>query len=294
MAAELEAATWPELQRLATSHPESGIHFQESIILVRAEDVDVPSQCPWSSDCLGPDPWFKNVVLDFSIISNPDFAAAAYGQKFMSVCINPAIYLSWLASECVKKGAVLQRGDLKHISEAALLHKTGDRASLVVNCTGLGAVKLQGILDESMYPIRGQTVLVSNHPGRMFAVLGTEDRTEELCYIMERALGGGTILGGSYQIGNWDSEPDMELAMRIMERATEVCPDLTNGHGSEALRVIRHGVGLRPARKDGIRIQRETIEGIPIVHNYGHGGYGYQTSWGCARRVLKEALNREQ
>lgn len=73
----------------------------------------------------------------------------------------------------------------------------------------------------------------------------------------------------------------------------ELCPQLTNGKGIEALDVIRHGVGLRPLRIDGVRLERERLQDLWIVHNYGHGGFGYQSSYGCAQaaaRLVEEAL----
>lgn len=68
-----------------------------------------------------------------------------------------------------------------------------------------------------------------------------------------------------------------------MKRAVEVCPKLTGGRGIEHLDIIRHGVGLRPAREGGTRIESEKINGVWVVHNYGHAGYGYQASYGCAQ-----------
>ena len=75
-------------------------------------------------------------------------------------------------------------------------------------------------------------------------------------------VGGGTILGGCSQEGNWDSRFDPNLANRIMKRAVELCPSLTNGKGMEHLSIIRHGVGLRPLRLQGARIEREEIDGL--------------------------------
>ena len=114
--------------------------------------------------------------------------------------------------------------------------------------------------------------------------------------------GGGTILGGSYQKHTWSpSTPDPSLAVRIMTRCVALNPSLTNGKGIEHLEVIRHGVGLRPIRLGGTRLEKEKIlppaaaetqnneketggkeDGVWVVHNYGHGGYGYQASYGCA------------
>lgn len=75
--------------------------------------------------------------------------------------------------------------------------------------------------------------------------------------------------------------------MRIMKRAVELCPALTGGKGIEHLDIIRQGVGLRPLRLDGVRLEKERINGVRVVHNYGHGGYGYQSSYGCAQVAVK-------
>ena len=72
-----------------------------------------------------------------------------------------------------------------------------------------------------------------------------------------------------------------------MKRAVEVCPALTDGKGIEHLSIIRHGVGLRPLRIGGTRVEKEKIHDIWMIHNYGHGGYGYQSSYGCSQTVVK-------
>lgn len=167
------------------------------------------------------------------------------------------------------------------------MHHTGQKADVLVNCTGLLASKLGGVMDKDVIPARGQIVLVRNDPGVMMTVSGTDDAEDEVCYIMQRAAGGGTILGGTYQKGSWESQPDPTQALRIMQRAVEMCPALTGGKGVEALSVIRHGVGLRPLRTSGLRLETERIGGAWVVHNYGHAGWGYQASYGCSEDVKK-------
>lgn len=142
-------------------------------------------------------------------------------------------------------------------------------------------------MDKSVIPARGQIVVVRNDPGVMLTISGTDDGDDEVCYIMQRAAGGGTILGGTYQKGNWESQPDPNQALRIMKRAVEICPALTGGKGVEALSVIRHGVGLRPLREGGVRLETEKVGENWVVHNYGHGGWGYQGSYGCADGVVE-------
>lgn len=205
---------------------------------------------------------------------------------------------------------MFRRKIFAHISDAANAHHSGARAELIVNCTGLSAGRLGGVEDKNMIPARGQTVLVRNHSAFMCFI---DDDQENLSYVMQRAAGknvphvpafelrltqsvpgGGTLLGGCYQQGNWDPQVDLNLANSIMKRAVDVCPALTGGKGFEHLDIIRHGVGLRPLRLGGTRLEREKIDGVWVVHNYGHGGYGYQSSYGCAQAAVKlvdEALS---
>lgn len=210
------------------------------------------------------------------------------GAEFTSVCINTAIYLPWLVGQCRALGVVFKRAVLKHIEEASGMgHTAGAYGTVVVNCSGLQACRLGGVMDKDVYPARGQTVIVRNEVEPMIALSGTEDGDDELCYTMTRAAGGGTIIGGTYQKGNWDANPDPNIAIRIMKRAVEIQPELAGGKGIEGLDIIRHGVGLRPARTGGVRIETEHIGGTAVVHNYGHAGWGYQGSYGCAERVVE-------
>lgn len=168
----------------------------------------------------------------------------------------------------------MKRAVFKHIADAGApgVHHSGQPADLVVNCTGLSASKLGGVEDKTVVPARGQIVVVRNSAPAMCGTSGTDDGPDEACYIMTRAAGGGTILGGCYQKGNWESQPDPSLAIRIMQRCVDICPELTGGKGIEHLDIIRHGVGLRPVREGGTRIEKETINGVVTVHNYGAGG----------------------
>lgn len=111
------------------------------------------------------------------------------GTAFTSVCINTALYLPWLASQCLKNGVHFQRKIFKHISEAANAFHSGEKADVVVNCTGLSALTLGGVEDKKMMPARGQIVLVRNEANVMCTSSGTDDGEDEACYIMQRAAG---------------------------------------------------------------------------------------------------------
>lgn len=72
------------------------------------------------------------------------------------------------------------------------------------------------------------------------------------------------------------------------------------------IEVLDTYVGFRPGRKGGARVEIEEmggegdsgrggkgkgkakkIEGVYVIHNYGHGSGGYQCSIGCAEEVVE-------
>jgi D-amino-acid oxidase len=145
-------------------------------------------------------------TLQFRIVPgselDPQFDSAT---AFTSVCINTAIYLPYLASQCLKNGAIIKRGIVTHIADAADLHHSGKKADIIINCTGLGAQKLGGVEDKIVYPARGQIVVVRNDPKIMTSVSGTDDGSDETTYIMQRAA--GMSLTKILVICKWSSLP---------------------------------------------------------------------------------------
>ncbi|KAF1810366.1 D-amino-acid oxidase [Eremomyces bilateralis CBS 781.70] len=283
--AQLERETWPELQRLVNDVPDAAIHYQPVKLYNRAKDAGSPTG-EWFSSLMKENPWYQNLVPDFRVLSPSELPEGVdSGKGFTSVCINSAVYLPWLVSQCLKNGVVFKRAVVSHLSEVYGMHHTGKQADIAINCTGLSSLKLGGVMDTKLFPGRGQIVVVRNEAGVMPSISGTDDGGDEVTYIMERAAGGGTILGGCFQKHSWESQPDPNLAIRIMKRAVALCPSLTNGKGIEALSIIRHGVGLRPLREGGPRVEKERFDGKWVVHCYGHGGYGYQSSYGSALEV---------
>ena len=106
------------------------------------------------------------------------------------MCINTAIYLPWLVSRCLESGVIFKRVVFDHISEASDVHHSGEKADVIINCTGLSAGKLGGVEDRNMVPARGQIVLVRNKgDGGMYATSGTDFGKDDFCYTMTRAAG---------------------------------------------------------------------------------------------------------
>ncbi|RUP49518.1 hypothetical protein BC936DRAFT_142334 [Jimgerdemannia flammicorona] len=106
-----------------------------------------------------------------------------------------------------------------------------------------------------------------------------------MTYIIPRD-NGEVVLGGTAQKHDFTATADPATADSIKRRVCEMYPALAHGKGPEALLVVRHGVGLRPSREGNVRIETEriaTLDGkiVIVCHNYGHGGCGYQSSWGA-------------
>ena len=280
----LEKDTWPYLRDLARNSPDAAIHFQDTKCVMRTKDQGTEKYQAYENSSKNY-PWLKHWKLPREELPK----GVDEVVMFQSVCINTAIYLPWLVSQCLKNGVIFRRVAIDHIGDAAGFHASGKPAHLVVNCSGLGAKALGGVEDQQLYPVRGQTVLVREENDSMYAVSGTDGPADDRDYQMMRAAGGGTVLGGCSQEGSWDGQVDLDLAERIKQRAIKACPALIAGKdssGTEGLSVIRHGVGLRPARHGGPRIELETFSGLELVHCYGHAGAGYQQSYGSAVEVL--------
>jgi D-amino-acid oxidase len=72
-----------------------------------------------------------------------------------------------------------------------------------------------------------------------------------------------------YQSKRRSEDVDTALAERIAMRCVALAPELTGGKGVESLDIVRHGVGLRPSRHGGARVETEVRDYGLVVHNYG-------------------------
>jgi D-amino-acid oxidase len=191
-----------------------------------------------------------------------------YGLRFVVPLVEMPLYLPWLAERVRADGAEMHRRRIHSLQELA-----EDGVDAIVNCSGLAARELVG--DESIYPVRGQIVRVTN-PGLTMSVRD-EKHPAGRAYVHPRAH--DCILGGTLE-HSWDTRVDLETAESILRRCRDIAPAL-----AEAA-VIEHVVGLRPARPV-VRLEEGAVEdqGPRILHNYGHGGAGITISWGCADEV---------
>jgi len=181
----------------------------------------------------------------------------------------------------LKRGIEVKRTTVNDIRE---LTDDADTKA-VFNCTGIGAYSLKGVEDKLIYPTRGQVMLVENPktPMERMYFRSPQRVNKDTTYVFPRNPGGGVILGGCRFDNEWSGEVDLEFAEDIKRRCCELAPELGK---PEDLKVIQHGVGLRPSRKGGPRLEKEEIGKTIVIHNYGAGGTGYQASWGMAKDAV--------
>ncbi|KXS21024.1 nucleotide-binding domain-containing protein [Gonapodya prolifera JEL478] len=261
------------------------------------------------------DPWFANFVPGYRHLLPHELPpSCTFGYVFQGVSIDVPNYLLFLLRTFRRMGGVVKVASVGHIDELFAADAEGGKApTFVVNCAGMGARKLGGVEDQKIFPTRGQTVLI-RAPGFNEQWM----RFDEVCYVIPRPDGSGTVCcGGTFQADEWDLEPHLDSAASMLRRCVAIAPGLLRSSwgGQSApeqaaapadpdapmldfpdVEIIRHQVGLRPSRIGGARVEVEwrQVPSLPhqslVVHNYGHSGYGYQSSWGTASHVLALAL----
>ncbi|KAK4053017.1 hypothetical protein OIV83_001751 [Microbotryomycetes sp. JL201] len=224
-----------------------------------------------------------------------------YGASFQCIQIDTPAYLPWLVTKFATNGGRLHRATLQSLQDVQSIfpHNSVD---VIVNCTGLGARHL--VSDEDVFPTRGQLVIIR-------APWITEGRTRlgkgVYTYTIPRR-NGDVVLGGSANANETDPQPWPWLTEQIKRRCLELQPELSppekrKGGTIEDLDVKELACGLRPTRKGGIRLEidPEPVHvgniSVPLVHCYGHGGYGYQSSWASARvaaELAEQALKPQR
>ena len=80
--------------------------------------------------------------------------------------------------------------------------------ALIFNCTGLGSRELIG--DADLHPVRGQLAILEPQPEVRYAALGN------FGYMFPRP--DGIILGGTFELDQWDTTPDPKTIAGIIAR----------------------------------------------------------------------------
>ncbi|KIK70227.1 hypothetical protein GYMLUDRAFT_213420 [Collybiopsis luxurians FD-317 M1] len=256
-----------------------------------------------------------SILPDFRQLRTDELVeGAVQGFAFTSVTFDIPRYLPYLLARFLSAGGSTVRGAVGHIQ--SLLEggvglfsgslKGPSPPDAVVLCVGLGARFLGGIEDKNMFPVRGQTVLIRAPWVRDMPVFTDFKDDAIIPYVIPRK-GGEVIVGGTFHTNDWYPKPRQEITERILAKALRLYPDIAPPEirakrepTVDDLRplIVDVGVGLRPYRHGGVRVGVEWMEQssspiiekgrkIPVIFNYGHGGNGYQSSWGSATIALE-------
>ncbi|CAG9985016.1 unnamed protein product, partial [Clonostachys byssicola] len=275
---EWDRVTYLKFQELAKTHPECGIEAMDlrSVYEDDIENVDLLSQTTNKI-------WYNDLVGGIRYLPKEELPQGTkFGFEVSTFVINVQKYLPWLQAEAAKLGIELRRAIIDDLSEIPGQLPT---TSAIFNCTGLGSLTLKGVEDQDVYPAKGQVYLVEAPPSGISKMYfrSSQRLGSHSTHVFPRGKDGGVILGGCRLNGDSNEEFDSAIGQSIKERCCALVPELGR---PEDLRIIKQGVGFRPSRINGARIELERKYGVKVIHNYGAGGSGYQASWGMAKAAV--------
>ncbi|MDO0936590.1 FAD-dependent oxidoreductase [Streptomyces sp. DG2A-72] len=215
-------------------------------------------------------PEWSTLLPDFRMCEPDELPAGfASGYRFTVPLIDMPVYLQYLLRRFKKAGGTVQHttvGSLDGVEDAYV----------IVNCAGLAGGELSG--DPDVRPIRGQHVVVENPGITEFFSEDTGLSPDLMCFYPH---GKTVVLGGTAIDHDGSFHVDATAARAILERCAAIEPRLADAT------VLEHRVGVRPTRAE-VRVGAEPGEnGVPLFHNYGHGGAGVTLSWGCAGEIVR-------
>ena len=255
--ARWSATTYDMLAREAETRV-PGVVMRETLVLYReASDRSVPL------------PGWAAAVGEVRAADRDELPPGyARGLRFVVPLVEMPEYLPYLQEQVLAAGATQVVRRVRRLDDVLDL-----APDVIVNAAGMGAGAL--VDDDTVYPVRGQIVRVTN-PGLTLSVRD-EQHPGGRAYVHPRSA--DCILGGTLEAGSWNTEADPAETMAIVERCTDIVPGLADAQ------VIESVAGLRPGRPE-VRVELdESVMPVPVVHNYGHGGSGITIGWGCAHDV---------
>ncbi|NGP88133.1 FAD-dependent oxidoreductase [Fodinibius halophilus] len=258
---------------------------------------DRPDYCDWMLN-------YQPVEeLDTDSIPRRPGNNTLYGWSFNCIFADWSLYLPALYELYQDSGGT--------ITQQKLVSKNIDSlpTDTIINCSGTGSPSLFDDPSEEQLIVRGHLLHKVDAP----LLKNSKDETVSYNYTPKASVYSDTkgeasdvycyprkdgwILGGSRQTGtlghtDWDEDKEnyevdgisfpkqiIDLNSEILENrfgaSVSLSDDLTPSVG---YRYIRN-------RKNGLRLESETVANRQVIHNYGHGGAGVTLSWGCALKI---------
>ena len=289
---DFDKSTLPDLSRWTTVTFDRLQQLYQSETHKWEEDGIELVTCHWLMRTHQPLPWWKDLFPEFKELNEVESKEAQIPQgkfckvwRFKSFTIRSTRYLAWLRRNFVESGGKVEKCRINSLSELSAY-------DVIINCTGLGARELVG--DESVYPIKGQIVVVDAPNVREYWDSGVSFVLPHSDYV---------LLGCTEEYNEWSTTVSDAVTQEIFKECVEMVPKL------QGAKIVGSWACLRPMRRC-VRLEIESgstqchmestiTEGqlnrsprppshTPIViHCYGHGGQGFVFSWGCAVDVAK-------
>jgi D-amino-acid oxidase len=204
-----------------------------------------------------------------SLLENP----VLWGYRIQAPAVSMDRYLAWLEKTARDAHVAFVRRRLVSLNELA------SDCDAIVNCSGFGARELVG--DTNFVVYKGQYFILKGDASAPRDYVGDDDHPGGMAYMIPRC--GEVLIGGCAEQGV--ENRDLTLSFEdVIRRAGLYVPWLRTRKPSDQARAPV--VGIRPSRENGVRLEIDrTSYGVPVIHNYGHGGSGFSLSWGCAESV---------
>jgi D-amino-acid oxidase len=185
--------------------PEWGVRWLPNYYL-----SDQPPANGWIG---GPGGVLHDLQVDFRDFAPGEHVfSQGYARRFSTLLIEPAVYLRRLVEAIRLEGGAIQVRSFAHATEIlALPHP------VVFNCSGLGAGMLFG--DREISPIKGQLTFLLPQPEVNYNLISGD------LYMFPRT--DGILLGGTYETGQWNTEPDPAAKNRILSAHQRLFQSMT-------------------------------------------------------------------
>ncbi|KAJ5212617.1 uncharacterized protein N7498_004263 [Penicillium cinerascens] len=283
---QLMQETYRELDAIAQNHPEAGVAFIPAVEYFDSADPD---------SFLSKENGYINWP-DFSIIDKTQYPPnhdIQMAVTYRSWVLNSPVYLLWLQKLAKELGVVIIRSQLTALEDAVPIFRHASdnhvgHISAVIDASG------RGFNDPDSYPSRGQFVIVENEFDMTVSHHWADGSST---VVVPRPFGGGTVVGGTKEPGNWSEEISDSDTEMILKRVKNICPGIVGQDPAKenvlGFQIRQVYVARRPMRRGGLRLEQDVVgiqspgdgRRVPLIHCYGAGQSGYKISWGVAKRV---------
>jgi D-amino-acid oxidase len=219
------------------------------------------------------EPWYAGKFAGFRH-ARPEELTSQYKDANVlesAPVIDPVVYLPWLEAQVLAAGGKFEQRAVKQLSDCPA------EFTVIINCAGLGARALAS--DDKLVPERVQVVTIK--PNGFDQVVIDDDGPNKRACIVPHA---DYIKVGAYFDGNHETlQVDDDVTKDILERCRKMVP----GFKADPEDVLSVARALRPERfLTRVELDLQALaDGRKVVHNYGHDGMGYLTSWGIAAEI---------